>query len=248
MTKPNLMPTKKPAKAPKTTDGAKRFSLVPAAAQQEMYEAISRLKRAKAGAVSGAEIAEIAVCVALGERDPVIPVYAARGARTVRKGGKLVGRNSSKLAAATISAAAALLADAKATALVCAGKLEAEPKAQEDFRSAFRFAARHKLPILYLVANTLAPGRKQELDLRPLHADFGIPIFSVDANDAIAAYRVATEALHNARHQRGPCVIEALTLLGKDGCPPHSPEEGGYGPPALELLRSYMERHGNWAR
>ena len=119
------MPTKKPAKAPKTASGAKRFSLVSAAAQQEMYEAISRLKPAKAGAASGAEIAEIAVCVALGESDPVIPAYAARGARTVRKGGKIVGSNGTRLAAATISAAAALLADAKATALVCAGKLEA---------------------------------------------------------------------------------------------------------------------------
>ena len=161
----------------------------------------------------------------------MIPAYAARGARTVRKGGKTVGGNGTRLAAATISATAALLADAKATALVCAGKLEAEPKAQEDFRSAFRFAARHKLPILYLVANTLTPGRKQELDLRTLYAEFGIPVFSVDANDAIAAYRVATEALHNARHQRGPCVIEALTLLGKDGCPRHSAERAVVGDP-----------------
>jgi TPP-dependent pyruvate/acetoin dehydrogenase alpha subunit len=160
--------------------------------------------------------------------------------------GGVVGDNGTRLAAATISAAAELLRDAKATALVCVGKLEAEPEAAEDFRNAFRFAARHKLPILYLVANTLKPGRKQELDLRTLYADFGIPVFSVDANDAIAAYRVATEALHNARHQRGPCVIEALTLLGKGGCPPHSPKEGGCGTTALELLRGYMERHGNW--
>ena len=96
------------------------------------------------------------------------------------------------------------------------------------------------------MANTLTRGAEQELDLRTLYADFGIPVFSVDANDAIAAYRVATEALHNARHQRGPCVIEALTLLGKGGCSPHSPEEGGCAPRALELLRGYMERHGNW--
>jgi hypothetical protein len=229
------MPTKKPAKAPKTAGGAKQFSLVSAAAQQEMYQAISRLKPSKAGTASGAEVAEIAVCVALGKNDPVIPVYAARGARTVRKGGKIVGSNGTRLAAATISAIAALLADARATALVCGGKLEAEPKAQEDFRSAFSFAARHKLPILYLVANTLTPGSRQELNLGTLYAEFGIPVFSVDANDAIAAYRVATEALHNARHQRGPCVIEALTLLGEDSS----------AVSALDLLRGYMERHGN---
>lgn len=238
MTKPNHMPTKKPTKAPKTAGGAQRFSLVSAAAQQEMYQAIRRLKPVEAA--SGAEIAEIAVCVALAASDPVIAAYAARGARTVRKGKKTVGRildnNGTRLVTATISAVAALLADAKATALVCGGKLEAEPRAQEDFRSAFRFAAQHKLPILYLVANTLTPGRKQELDLRTLYAEFGIPVFSVDANDAVAAYRVATEALHNARHQRGPCVIEALTVLGKN-------RNAGS---AQELLRSYMEQHGNW--
>jgi TPP-dependent pyruvate/acetoin dehydrogenase alpha subunit len=89
--------------------------------------------------------------------------------------------------------------------------------------------------MLYLGANSLPKRGKQELDLRALYAEFGIPVFSVDANDAIAAYRVATEALHNARHLRGPCVVEALTIHGK---------ASSAGP--LDLLREYMERHGNW--
>jgi TPP-dependent pyruvate/acetoin dehydrogenase alpha subunit len=72
--------------------------------------------------------------------------------------------------------------------------------------------------------------------LRTLYAEFGIPVFSVEANDAIAAYRVATEALHNARHGRGPCVIEALTLDGN----------GVSKEDTLRLLRTYMERHDNW--
>jgi TPP-dependent pyruvate/acetoin dehydrogenase alpha subunit len=199
-----------------------------------MYQAISTMKAAKPGEASGAEVAEIAICIALGENDPVILASPARGARMLRKGGKIVGNDGSRLTAATISAVVALMADAKATALVCAGKLEAESK--EDYRHAFRFAARHKLPILFLVANTMTPGRKQELDLRTLYADFGIPVFSVEANDAIAAYRVATEALHNARHMRGPCVVEALTLLGK---------RSSVATP-LDLLRGYMELHGNW--
>ena len=228
------MPTKKLVRAPKTATGAKRFSLVSAAAQQEMYQAISKLKPAKPDEASGAEVAEIAICIALGANDPVILACPARGARTLRKGGKIVGSDGSRLTAATIAAVTALMADAKATALVCAGKLEAQSK--EDYRCAFRFAARHKLPILFLVANTMTPGRRQELDLRTLYAEFGIPVFSVEANDAIAAYRVATEALHNARHMRGPCVVEALTLLGKSS--------GAASP--LELLRGYMERHGNW--
>lgn len=222
----------KPNRAPKPVAATKRFSLVPATAQQHMYEALRRLKRLNSGSGSGAEIIEIAVCLAIGDDDPVILACRARGARTVRKDCRTVSANGGRLASATVSATAALLNDQKATALVCAGRLEAG----EDYRSALSFAGRHKLPILFLVANSLMPGRGQELDLRTIYAEFGVPVFSVDANDAIAAYRVTTEALHNARHLRGPCVIEALTLDGKE------PSVAS----ALDLLRDYMERHGNF--
>jgi TPP-dependent pyruvate/acetoin dehydrogenase alpha subunit len=201
-----------------------------------MYKALAALKPAKLSTASGAEVAEIAICLALGEHDPVILACAARGARAVRKGSTIVGSKSAKggtLTAATLAAIAALMDDAKATALVCAGQFNVQ--AREDYGRAFGFAARHKLPMLYLGANSLPKRGKQELDLRALYAEFGIPVFSVDANDAIAAYRVATEALHNARHLRGPCVVEALTIHGK---------ASSAGP--LDLLREYMERHGNW--
>jgi TPP-dependent pyruvate/acetoin dehydrogenase alpha subunit len=202
-----------------------------------MYEALSGLRVARTGAASGAEAAEIALCLALGEDDAVILAGGARGARKVRKdckviGGKLAKAQGGALAAATIAVVAALLDNPKATALVCAGELDGGTESGQAYRSAFRFAARHKLPILYLVASSLRAGGRQKLDLRTLHSELGIPVFSVDANDAIAAYRVATEAVHNARHLRGPCVIEALTLAGKSSSP-------------LELLRGYMERHGS---
>ena len=230
------MPTTKRAKAPEKVASTKCFSLVPAAAQRQMYKTLAALKPLAFAEASGAEIAEVAVCLAIGEQDPVILACPARGARAVRKGPKVAaGKGLSKdgrLTAATISAAKAFLGDGKATALVCCGRLDP----QENYRSVFNFAARHKLPILFLVANSLTPGRRQELDLRTLSAEFGIPVFTVEANDAIAAYRVATEALHNARHHRGPCVIEALTLRG----------ESVSRVAALSLLQSYMERHGNW--
>jgi TPP-dependent pyruvate/acetoin dehydrogenase alpha subunit len=240
------MPIIKPAKAPMTGGDTTRFSLVPALAQQQMYKALEALKAAKLSSASGAEIAEIAICLALGENDPVILASAAHGARLVRKGSKVVGgkfveAQDGVLAAATLAAVGAMLSDAKATALVCAGRLDGQAQGAEDYRKAFSFASRHKLPILYVVANSLTPGRltkkgKQELDLRKLYAEVGIPVFSVDAKDAIAAYRVATEALHNARHLRGPCVVEALTIQGK--CSSEADP--------LDLLREYMERHGSW--
>ncbi len=216
------MPTTKQKKVPVAS---KPFSLVSADAQQKMFDAVKTMKVTEA---SGAEIAEIAVCLCVGAADPVIAACAAGGAKKVRKT-KTAGKRGGRVTGATLTAVEALLGNEKATAVVCVGKVAKG----EDFRSAFQFAARHKLPILYVLANRITPKGKQEMDLRTLYAEFGIPVFSVDANDAIAAYRVATEALHNARHHRGPCVIEALTLPGKSAG-------------ALELLQGYMERHGNW--
>jgi TPP-dependent pyruvate/acetoin dehydrogenase alpha subunit len=234
------MPTIKPAKAPANDGGTKRFSLVPALAQQQMYEALSGLRVGRTGAASGAEAAEIALCLALGKDDAVVLAGGGRGARKVRKDCKVIGSKHAKaqggaLAAATVTAVAALLGNPKATALVCAGPLDGGPESSRACRSAFSFAARHKLPILYLVANSLRAGGRRKVSLRTLASEFGIPVFSVDATDAIAAYRVATEAIHNARHLRGPCMIEALTLAGESSSP-------------LELLRGYMERHGSGPR
>jgi hypothetical protein len=247
------MPTTKRAKSPKA---AKQFSLVPADAQYEMVRALAALKSSRSRLASGSEVAEIAVCLAAGEPCPVVLACAGRGARCVCQDSRLFevkgsGASKRRLAAATLAAMDALLhaavrdaaspadspiAETLATpAVVCAGQLESDPEAQQDYRAAFRFAARHKLPILYVVANSLAPSQSRLLDLRTLYPEFGIPLFSVDANDAIAAYRVATEALHNARHLRGPCVIEALAVP--------QPPSGAASP--LELLASYMERHGN---
>jgi hypothetical protein len=231
----------KPAPRRETARGSKRFSLVSAVAQQKMYEALAALKPAKAGEASGAEVTEIAVCLAVDAKDPVILAYAARA---VRQRGRRLARGGARLTASAGAAVTALLDEAllgkaslgKATAVVV--WLEAGTDARKDYRNAFQFAARYKLPILFVVANTWTRGRRQQLDLRTLYAEFGIPVFSVDAGDAIAAYRVATEALHNARHGRGPCVIEALTVDGK----------GVDAARARELLAVYMERHGNRPR
>lgn len=237
------MPTTKPARAPRT---AKRFSLVPAAAQYAMVRALSALQPSRSRSASGTEVVEVAVCLAAGEPCPVVLASPARGARIVCNHSRLVevkgsGARKRRLAAATLAAVDALLgaesdAGPQATpAVVCAGQFDSHAEAHQDYRNAFRFAARHKLPILYIVANRLTPGREPSPDLRTLYPEFGIPLFTVDANDAIAAYRVATEALHNARHLRGPCVIEALAV-------PHALPNASS---PLELLATYMERHGN---
>ena len=268
----------KPARAPQTVQSPLRFSLVSEEAQQQMYRALCALSsngKTKANA-SGAEVAEIGVCLAAGESCPLILACAAPGARTVSTAGRVVRATHRRLTSATLAAMDALLSGSfhdgpshdgpskhgsvhedsgkhariknarkadttpiEDAAIVCAGLLDSGPEPERDYRAAFRFAARHKLPILYVIANRLTPGESvplnlRSLDLRPIYPEFGIPLFTVDANDAIAAYRVATEALHNARHLRGPCVVEALAVTG--------------GASPLELLTAYMERHGNPTR
>jgi len=227
------MPISKPAKAPETAGKTELFSLVPATAQIQMYKALATLRPCATETDSGIEIAEIALRLAIGANDPIVLAYPAQGPHLASKAVKPAhDESSSQLTAATLAAIAELLGDATATALVCVGKLDP----LGDYRRVFGFAARHKLSILFLVANNLTPGRRQTLDLKTLTGEFGIPVFSVAANDAIAFYRVATEALHNARHLRGPCVIEALTLNGKRRS----------AVSAIDLLQNYMERHGNW--
>ena len=260
----------KPARAPQTAKRPRRFSLVSQEAQQQMYRALCALSssgKTKAHA-SGAEVAEIGVCLAAGESCPLILACAASGARTVSTAGRVLRATHRRLTSATLAAMDALLSGSfhdgpshdgpskhasvhedsgkharakharkagttpmEDAAIVCAGLLDSGAESERDYRTAFRFASRHKLPILYVIANRLTPGESVPWDLRPIYPEFGIPLFTVDANDAIAAYRVATEALHNARHLRGHCVVEALAV------------NGGASP--LELLTAYMERHGN---
>lgn len=202
------MPKAAPAKTPKKKPAArKRFSLVPHTAQQQMFTAIQALEETH----TGAEVAVIAATAALGENDCMIVGDGPDGARQV-----------------TVAAVQSLIGNPKGSVLARLGAISAH--AEVEYRRAFAFAVRHKLPIIYLVANTLTPGRRQQPDLRTLPAELGLPFFSIDGADAIAAYRVTTEALHHARSGRGPSLVEALAIDGAEL--------------PLELLRGYMERHG----
>ena len=61
---------------------------------------------------------------------------------------------------------------------------------------------------------------------------------TIDANDPIAAYRVATEAAHNARAGRGATILEAASIETRNA-------EINSQPP-LEHLEEYMRRKGSW--
>jgi len=100
------------------------------------------------------------------------------------------------------------------------------------------FAGQHKLPLLFIFRNQQSVTGARMLDLRSTYAEFGVPAITVDAVDAVAVYRVATEACHNARVGRGATVIDALAI---DAAP-----QLASGDP-LVLLESYMRRHSAWS-
>ena len=73
----------------------------------------------------------------------------------------------------------------------------------QELQRAMGQACRRKLPILFVGQS----GADKD-GLAPLAHACGIPAVSVDENDAVAIYRVATEAIAHARRGSGPTVID----------------------------------------
>jgi hypothetical protein len=94
-------------------------------------------------------------------------------------------------------------------------------------RHTMRYAGDRKLGIVYVALNS--PLGKHE-DTYPT---YGFPTFTVDANDAIAIYRVSLEAIFRARSGGGPTLIACSRMLDNAS--------------ALEHMRNYLERKGSWS-
>ena len=208
--------------------------------QQNLYRMVERaLVERSASAPNGAaddhnDVAEIAAASALRVSDAVVAPTFAAGARLVRADALSPSANAASLLAASMATAVEALCAAPkdAVALISAGLL----RDIRHWRPELIFATRHKLPLLLLALTHPHAGGP---DLRTLYAEIGLPVITVDAHDAIAVYRVATEAAHNSRVGRGPTLIEAA-FIG------HS-RWGMTSPEPLACLESYMRRHGSWA-
>lgn len=232
------------------------FSLVPRQTQREMYAAILRARTLRGSAtVAHNDVAEIAASMALRDSDPVVAPPSSIGAHVVRGNGNqsrgagesfeaklqtnlvtFATSEPSSLEVATAIASAHLAGGEKRVALVCCGTLGPET----EWRSAIRFAGHHRLPIIYLVhsASASQQHKSKHPDLRTLYAEFGVPVITTDFADAVAIYRVTTEAAHNSRVHRGATVIEAMEMpLTRKSAERHDP---------LQLLEAYMRRHQAW--
>lgn len=105
-----------------------------------------------------------------------------------------------------------------------------------SWKEVLTFASRHQLPLLLMVhehGNDL--GQLESVAKSSLV--HGVPLLTVDGNDAVAIYRVVFESLGRARQGRGPTLIACRTDLKS----PDQPED------AIRRMELYLERKGNFA-
>jgi TPP-dependent pyruvate/acetoin dehydrogenase alpha subunit len=80
-----------------------------------------------------------------------------------------------------------------------------ESCSSESWNEALHFAGVHQLPILFVCQNDLLAE-----DISQQATACGFPGIPVDANDVVAVYRVACEAIAHARKGNGPTLIECM--------------------------------------
>ena len=105
------------------------------------------------------------------------------------------------------------------------------------WREALTKASAQRLPILF-VGRTSLPVEQQEtrteeigLEERPR----GLPSITVDGNDVVAVYRVATEAIAHARRGNGPTLIEFRI-------------EGRMADESIQKMEKYLARKGLFSK
>ena len=87
----------------------------------------------------------------------------------------------------------------------------------DEWQHALQSASNLKLPILF-VAPAVNPSRtKPRVSAKTTpQPTYSFPTFSVDGNDVVAVYRVATESIFHARKNHGATLIECVHTPGSD--------------------------------
>lgn len=128
------------------------------------------------------------------------------------------------------------------------------------WHEAVNFAGVHQLPIVYVIQNNLwAESVTVKLqckieDLSMKASGYGMPGITVDGNDAVAVYRVASEAIHRARTGGGPTLIECKTYrwYGHSEIDPakyRDPAEVEYwkSRDPIPFMENYLQKYKLWS-
>jgi pyruvate dehydrogenase E1 component alpha subunit len=78
----------------------------------------------------------------------------------------------------------------------------------ESWQETLTFAGERNLPILFVSLEAAGSDRSVRANGRIKDKAFGVPAITVDGNDAVAVYRVASESISRARLGRGPTLID----------------------------------------
>ncbi len=114
------------------------------------------------------------------------------------------------------------------------------PVSLDDWREALRFAAVHKLPVIYVVDNRWGVNSGAEPpELGAGAGAYGIPGIVVEASDVVAVFRVCQEAREKARQGYGPTLVEC-----RDFC---LRSRAGTGDDPLAAMQGYLEKKGLWS-
>jgi acetoin:2,6-dichlorophenolindophenol oxidoreductase subunit alpha len=108
----------------------------------------------------------------------------------------------------------------------------------ETWNNSLKFAATHKLPIVFVIENGISTDAPTRDDAPHLEAhsyfarDYGFPGIVVDGNDPVAVWRVAQEATHHARSGSGPTLIDCRTNAETD---------------PLAHMEHYLRKRNGWS-
>ena len=125
------------------------------------------------------------------------------------------------------------------------------------FHESLNLAAIYALPVIYVLENNqyaaATPYEKSNLqkDLSVYANGFGMPEITIDGNDAVGVYKVATDAVERARSKQGPTLIECKTYRHQGH---HVNDPGLYMPQdvmaawkdkdPVDILRNHLQASG----
>jgi len=104
---------------------------------------------------------------------------------------------------------------------------------------ALRSAAQEKLPILFVCHN-----RREKENLAAMAEGCRLPGMVVDCDDAVAIYRVASEAFTHARRGNGPTLLECRHWPASH----NGKNPSRAGSDAVRIMERYLAGKGLWSR
>lgn len=140
-------------------------------------------------------------------------------------GGTAPGSDQLHLAAGMALASKLL---GKSSITLCLSKIMPEA---DFWRPAVSFAAKRKLPLVFILAQSRGNNQDAFTDLRNQAQEL-LPAITVDGNDVVAVYRVAEESTRRARQGLGPSLIECRLQRGRD---------------ALLFMENYLKARNLWS-